>query len=59
MSTTSLEKKWDNIWPLACAVAAALERFERSAEPRDGATLTHMCRELKKAVDAICPTDAP
>ena len=51
----TLEQKWDLLWPLACSVAHAVERFDRSAEVRDANTLTHMARQLKKAVDHISP----
>lgn len=51
----TLEQKWDLVWPLACAVSSAIERFDRNTEVRDGATLMHMARELKKAVDYVSP----
>jgi hypothetical protein len=51
----TLENKWDLIWPLACAVSAAIERFDRSTEVRDATTLMHMARQLKKAVDHVSP----
>jgi hypothetical protein len=53
--SSQLEKNWDMVWPLACAVAHAVERFDRSTEVRDATTLMHMARQLKKAVDKICP----
>jgi hypothetical protein len=51
----TLEQKWDLLWPLACAVSHAIERFDRSTEVRDATTMMHMARQLKKAVDHICP----
>jgi hypothetical protein len=56
------EQKWDLIWPLACAVTHAVERYDNPGElaemQRNGETLAHMCRQLKKAVDHICPDDS-
>ena len=57
----SLEQKWDVLWPLACAVSSAVESLD-SASPVDvdrrEANLAHMARQLKKAVDRICPDDS-
>lgn len=51
------EQKLDLLWPLACAVTHAVERYDNSADVaetwRNGNTLAHMARELKKAVDYI------
>jgi hypothetical protein len=57
----TLEQKHDLLWPLACSVAAAIERYDETEMMGDTPTintLLHMCRELKKAVDYISP-DAP
>lgn len=55
------EQKWDVLWPLACAVSSAVESLD-AASPDDfhrrEANLAHMARQLKKAVDAICPDDS-
>lgn len=54
----TLEQKWDLIWPLACAVAASVERVD-AVKPEDRPlaefNLAHMCRQLKKVVDHISP----
>ncbi len=55
---SQLERNWDLVWPLACSVAHAVEKVDAS-KPGELAlneeTLAHMARELKKAVDKICP----
>ena len=58
MSLT-LEQKWDRIWPLACAAAAVVEAFDRNQDPRDGARMLHVCREIKRSVDEIVPPFQP
>lgn len=60
----TLEQKHDLLWPLSCAVAAAIERYDNPSQDfsefkRSGETLAHMCRELKKAVDYISPDPTP
>jgi hypothetical protein len=56
----TLEQKWDLLWPLACAVTHAVERYDNPSNNiaetwRNGDTLAHMARQLKKAVDRISP----
>lgn len=54
----TLEQKWDLLWPLACAVTHAVERVDTAKPGEIGiseATLAHMARQLKKAVDKISP----
>lgn len=57
----TLEQKWDLLWPLSCAVSHAIEKVAQGAthdalqwrSDSDIATLLHMARQLKKAVDHI------
>jgi hypothetical protein len=54
----TLEQKWDLLWPLACAVSAAIERYDGETPPtlaKEQETLAWACRQLKKAVDHISP----
>jgi hypothetical protein len=53
----SLEHKWDMVWPLACSIAHGVETFDRSTEVRDATRLMHLCREMKKLVDYLCPDE--
>lgn len=56
----TLEQKHDLLFPLACAVSAAIENFD-DTDVRSPMyehrfkTLCHMARELRKAVDYISP----
>lgn len=58
----TLEAKWDLLFPLTSRVAAIVESMDgvatsyHKAQERD--RLMDACRELKRAVDAICP-DVP
>jgi len=55
----TLEQKWDQLWPAACAVIASIEALgnagsENAAEQR----LLENCRRLKRVCDHISP-DSP
>jgi hypothetical protein len=61
MSRLTLEQKWDVVFPLACAVAAAVERFDAvntaHGDERALATVLHMARQLRRGVDHVCPDE--